>query len=186
MSEKSNLILIVDDNPNNIQFLGSLLIPEGYEIGVAGNGVEAFTFCEEKTPDLILLDVMMPEMDGYKFCTRLKDDMALSHIPVIFLTAKNETPDIVRGFEAGGSDYVSKPFIAAELMARIKTHLEINQLRHLIPICLHCKKVRDDKGFWDQLDHYISVNTKTMFSHGICKDCAEKYYPEFNLYKDEE
>ncbi|GAB6143406.1 response regulator [Desulfocicer niacini] len=184
MIDKPSLILIVDDNPKNIQFLGNLLMQNSYEIGVAQNGIEALSFCEEKLPDLILLDVMMPEMDGYQFCSVLKDNLAFSHIPVIFITAKTESDDIVKGFEVGGVDYVAKPFIAAELMARIKTQLEIKQLRHLIPICAHCKKVRDDKGIWEQLEHYISSQTHTQFSHSICKECAKKYYPDLDLEED--
>jgi DNA-binding response OmpR family regulator len=181
VTDKAPLILIVEDNPKNIQFLGNLLMPHQYEIGVAQNGVDALAFLEERVPDLILLDVMMPEMDGYEFCRKIKSNLALSHISVIFLTAKSESDDIVKGFEAGGTDYVTKPFIAAELMARIKTQLEIKQLRNLIPICSYCGKVRDDEGFWSRLEQYIDSHTNTRFSHGICNECAEKYYPEMNL-----
>ncbi len=184
MTDKHPFILIVEDNPKNIQFLGNLLMPHGYELGVAQNGIEALTFLEERLPDLILLDVMMPEMDGYQFCQKLKSNLAFSHIPVIFLTAKSQSDDIIKGFEVGGVDYVTKPFIAAELMARIKTQLEIKQLRNLIPICSYCKKVRDDEGLWRELEHYINSHTNTRFSHSICKECAEKYYPDMNLWED--
>ncbi len=92
---------------------------------------------------------------------------------MIFLTAKSESDDIVKGFEAGGTDYVTKPFISAELMARIRTQLEINQLRHLIPICSFCRRVRDDQGLWDKLENYLDTHTKTRFSHGVCKECAK-------------
>ena len=181
MTDKPPLILIVEDNPKNIQFLGNLLMPHQYEIGVAQNGAAALAFLKERVPDLILLDVMMPEMDGYAFCREIKSNLALSHIPVIFLTAKSESDDIVKGFEVGGTDYVTKPFIAAELMARIKTQLEIKQLRNLIPICSYCRKVRDDEGLWRRLEEYIDSHTHTKFSHGICKECAEKHFPEMNL-----
>ena len=181
----SPLVLIVDDNPKNIQFLGNLLMPYGYALGVAQNGKEALAFLEERLPDLILLDVMMPEMDGFQFCSEIKANLHFSHIPVIFLTAKSESDDIVKGFESGGADYVTKPFIAAELMARIKTHLEIKQLKHLIPICSICKKVRDDKGLWNQLEAYIDSHTNTQFSHGICKKCAKEHYPDMELYDDD-
>jgi DNA-binding response OmpR family regulator len=184
MTDKAPLILIVEDNPKNIQFLGNLLLPHNYEIGTAQNGISALTFLEERMPDLILLDVMMPEMDGYDFCRKLKSNLVWSHIPVIFLTAKSESDDIVKGFEVGGTDYVTKPFIAAELMARIKTQLEIKQLRNLIPICSYCKKVRDDEGLWSKLENYIDTHTSTRFSHGLCKECAEIHYPEMNLSKD--
>lgn len=159
-------------------------MPYGYEIGVAQNGADALAFLEERLPDLILLDVMMPEMDGYMVCTKIKMDIKFSHLPVIFLTAKTQSDDIVKGFESGGTDYVTKPFIAAELMARIQTQLEIKQLRHLIPICSICSKVRDDKGLWNQLEQYIKSHTKTQFSHSICRECAREHYPDLDIYDD--
>ncbi len=186
MSQKNQIILIVDDNSKNIQFLGNLLTAQGYEIGVARNGVEALTFIEDIIPDLILLDIMMPEMDGYQVCIKLKSNLSFSHVPVIFLTAKSQSDDIVKGFEVGGSDYVTKPFIAAELMARIKTHLEVKQLRHLLPICSFCKKVKEEDGSWSRLEDYIDSHTESKFSHSICKACGEKYYPGVNLYDDDE
>lgn len=179
MVEQTPLILVVDDNPQNIQFLGSLLMKERYEVGVAQNGVEAFDFLDIRHPDLILLDVMMPEMDGIEFCTLLKKRDALSHIPVIFLTAKSEPADIIKGFEAGGVDYITKPFIAAELLARVKTHLEIRYLRNIIPICSHCKKIRDENGLWEKVEVYFQKYTNSRFSHGLCEGCME------SLYKDE-
>lgn len=183
MTNPSPLILIVDDNPKNIQFLGSLLMAYKYELGIAQNGVEAMTFLEERLPDLILLDVMMPEMDGYEFCKQIKKNKKLSHIPVIFLTAKAESDDIVRGFEVGGVDYVTKPFISAELIARIKTQLEIRQLKNLIPICANCKKVRDEEGFWKELETYIESHTAAQFSHGICDECAHELYKNTKWYQ---
>jgi DNA-binding response OmpR family regulator len=176
MKKNTPLILVVDDSPENIQFLGNLLMMQEYEIGVAQNGVEALKFIEERLPDLILLDVMMPEMDGLQFCTILKSNIKYSHIPVIFLTAKSETADIIKGFEVGGVDYVTKPFIAEELLARVKTHLEIKNLRHLIPICASCKKIRDDEGLWSQIEVYFAKHTNAQFSHGICEECTEELY----------
>lgn len=178
MGDDIPLILIVDDNPQNIQVLGSLLMAQKYEIGVAENGVLALQFVEKRIPDLILLDVMMPEMDGIELCKILKENILFSHIPVIFLTAKADTEDIVRGFDAGGIDYVTKPFIAAELLARVKTHLEIRYLRNLLPICAYCRKIRDDAGFWSKIELYFKKHTNTRFSHGICEDCAKKIYDE--------
>lgn len=178
---KKPLILVVDDNPQNIQFLGSLLIAQEYEIGVAQNGVLALNFIKERLPDLILLDVMMPEMDGIEFCSALKQNVKYSHIPVIFLTAKTETEDIVKGFEVGGVDYVTKPFISAELLARVKTHLEISYLKSFIPICAHCKKIRDDDGIWSSIEEYFHKHTNSLFSHGICEDCIKIVYKDEDL-----
>lgn len=185
MGDDKPLILVVDDNPQNIQVLGNLLMTQDYEIGVAENGRIALNFIKKRQPDLILLDVMMPEMDGIELCETLKDDILLSHIPIIFLTAKTDTEDIVRGFEVGGADYVTKPFIAAELLARIKTQLEIRYLRNLIPICSYCRKIRDNEGFWSKVEIYFKRHTNTQFTHGICEECADKIYEDQNLKRKE-
>lgn len=121
-------ILIVDDTPANIQTLAATLKERGYQISVATNGKQALEVVERVRPDLILLDVMMPEMDGFETCRRLKASEAWRAIPVIFLTAKTETADIVRGFELGAVDYVGKPFNAHELLARVHTHLTVDRL----------------------------------------------------------
>ena len=122
-------ILVVDDTPANIQTVAAILKEKGYQISVATNGKQALDVLERVRPDLILLDVMMPEMDGFETCRRIKAAEAWRDIPVIFLTAKTETADIVHGFELGAVDYVAKPFNAHELLARVNTHLTIDQLR---------------------------------------------------------
>lgn len=122
-------ILIVDDTPTNIQVLTGILKEKGYQLSIATNGKQALQVLEKIHPDLILLDVMMPEMDGFEACRRIKQSENLRDIPIIFLTAKTETADIVSGFEIGAVDYVAKPFNPHELLARINTHLTIDQLR---------------------------------------------------------
>jgi len=125
----SNRILIVDDTPANIQALATILKEKGYQISVATNGKQALDALARVSPDLILLDVMMPEMDGFETCRRLKTAEPWRQIPVIFLTSKTETTDIVKGFELGAVDYVAKPFNAHELLARVNTHLTMDELR---------------------------------------------------------
>ncbi len=125
-------ILIVDDQLKNIQVLGGILRDQGYQINVAQDGLQALENVKAMTPDLILMDVMMPEMNGYEVCQKLKADKTVNDVPVIFLTAKTETEDIVKGFEVGGVDYVIKPYVPAELLARVKTHLELKNLRSRI------------------------------------------------------
>ncbi|MBF0287468.1 MAG: hybrid sensor histidine kinase/response regulator [SAR324 cluster bacterium] len=132
MKLKDMHILIVDDNPKNIQVLGQMLNEQNYKIVVATNGAEAVKAAQAVQPDLILLDVMMPVMDGFEACKQLKGLETTSNIPVIFLTAKNETDDLVKGFELGAVDYVTKPFNSAELLARVRTHLELNLSRKTI------------------------------------------------------
>ena len=122
-------ILVVDDTPANIQTLAATLKERGYQISVATNGRQALDLVARVRPDLILLDVMMPEMDGFETCRHLKGADSTRDVPVIFLTAKTETVDIVQGFELGAVDYVAKPFNAHELLARVNTHLTMDRLR---------------------------------------------------------
>ena len=183
MIEGKPLVLVVDDNPQNLQLLGKILSENGYEVGVAQNGTQALKFLKKKPPDLILLDIMMAGMDGYEVCKKINEDMATRHIPVIFLTAKTETEDIVKGFEAGGVDYIQKPFNSAELLARVKTHVEIKVLRGLIPICSCCKRIRNDKGLWEQIDAYIEAHSEVLFSHGLCTTCMNELYGDKDWYK---
>jgi diguanylate cyclase (GGDEF)-like protein len=126
------LILIVDDLPQNLQVLGSILRKNKYQIAVATNGQQALDVLNNISPDLILLDVMMPELDGHEVCRRLKAQERTREISIIFLTAKSETSDIVKGFELGAVDYVTKPFNATELLARVKTHIELKKNRDVI------------------------------------------------------
>lgn len=178
MSDKQpeQLILIVDDNPQNLQFLGKFLTENDYSLCVAQSGQEALEFVKTKMPDLILLDVMMPGMDGYEVCRHLKAQQIFKHIPVIFLTAKTDSEDIVKGFEVGGVDYVTKPFNSVELLARVKTHVELKILRGFLTICSKCKNVRDEEGIWKQLEAYIESHTETLLSHGLCPVCMQDLY----------
>ena len=117
-------LLVVDDTEANLDILVGLL-GEQYEISVALDGMSALADIEESPPDLILLDIMMPEMDGYEVCQRLKSNDLTKDIPVIFLSAKGETDDIIKGFQYGAVDYITKPFNPPELQARVKAHLEL-------------------------------------------------------------
>lgn len=123
------IILIVDDVPKNLQVLGTILYQQGCEIAMADSGDSALETLEEIKPAMILLDVMMPEMDGYEVCRRIKSNPETSDIPVIFLTAKTETEDIVKGFKLGAVDYLTKPFNSEELIARVRTQLELHDKR---------------------------------------------------------
>ncbi len=129
MTAKKPYIFIADDIMKNLQVLGSALMEEGYEVGIAGNGSEALNAIIQEPPDLILLDVMMPVMDGFETCRKLKANEKIKDIPVIFLTAKTEMEDIVNGFRAGGADYISKPFSREELLARVRFHTELKLSR---------------------------------------------------------
>ncbi len=128
MEELEKRILLVDDTPENLDVLSGLL--KNYKKSVAINGIEALKIAKSlNKPDLILLDIMMPEMDGYETCKKLKEDKLTKDIPVIFMTALSETIDKLKGFELGAVDYVTKPFEPEELLKRIETHLEISRLQ---------------------------------------------------------
>ncbi len=122
-------ILIVDDHPDNLQVLSSLLSQEGYRVRKATSGAFALKAIQAEAPDLILLDVQMPQMDGYEVCSRLKADPASRDIPVIFLSAMDDVNDKVRAFTVGGADYVTKPFQGLEVLARVRQHITIQLQR---------------------------------------------------------
>ena len=118
-------ILIVDDVPKNIQVAANILQKNGYQMAFAQDGRTAIAQTEDNRFDLILLDIMMPQMDGFEVCQQIRKSAANKDVPVIFLTAKNDSESIVKGFELGAMDYVTKPFNGTELLARVKTHLEL-------------------------------------------------------------
>lgn len=123
------LILIVDDTEANIRLLSHVLRDAGFAPIVAFNGTDAVDLIKSRRPDLVLLDIMMPDMTGYEVCKIVNDDDELSSTPIIFLSALSETSDKVEGFEVGGVDYITKPYQKDEVLARIKTHLSLNKLQ---------------------------------------------------------
>ncbi len=129
MPKKRGHILIVDDNPKNIQVLAAILSENNYDFEYAKNGVQALNWLDEEKFDLVLLDVMMPEMDGFETCQRLRAKENLRDLPVLFLTARTDSESLLKGFAIGGQDYISKPFHTDELIARCQTHIELKNRR---------------------------------------------------------
>lgn len=191
-------MLIVDDISDNLQVLGNLLRDLDCRIAFATGGRQALSMLDEINPDLILLDILMPDMNGLDVCRQLKASESTRDIPVIFLTAKDDQDDIVQGLRVGAVDYVTKPFNADELRARVSTHLELKLFRDeqkkliqdlrealaevqnlsgLLPICSYCKKIRNDDGYWQKVEQYLSAHSKAQFSHSICPECLEKHFP---------
>ena len=138
-------ILLVDDNPTNLQVLYQTLEGVGCRLLIAKNGEIALSIAAKALPDLILLDIMMPDIDGYEVCRRLKSDAATADIPIIFLSALGETEDKVKGLQLGAVDYITKPFQSDEVIARVNTHLTIHRLK---------REVENQK---DQLEHELEV-----------------------------
>lgn len=128
-STTRGVVLVVDDQMQNIQVVGTVLTREGYEVIPATNGVQALQRVAARLPDLILLDVVMPEMDGFAVCKRLREHPDTAGVPVIFVSAANDSDTIVRGLEAGGVDYITKPFNKAELLARVRTQVDLQRAR---------------------------------------------------------
>lgn len=148
-------ILVVDDNQPNLKVVSSFLKIEGYNIALALDGFSALKVLDENRIDLILLDIMMPGMDGFETCRKMKQNEKLKEIPVIFLTAKNQTQDMVEGFKAGGVDYITKPFNRDELLIRVKNHLEISRSR---------KKILDMNRTRDKLYSIIAHDIRSPLS----------------------
>lgn len=136
-------LLVVDDFPENLRLLKTVLQQQGYEVRLAANGKFALTSLDHFQPDLILLDIMMPEMNGYLFCQTLKKNPKTSDIPVIFLSALQEGTDKAKAFQLGGADYLTKPFQVEELLARVKHHLELRNLQRELQIK---NKILEDKN----------------------------------------
>ena len=124
MKKKNSLVLLVDDTPQNIQVLGAILRNQGYSFALTTSGKETYQLLEKVTPDIILLDVMLPDEDGFSICRKLKGSIITADIPVLFLTAKNNTADKIQGFKIGAVDYITKPFEELEVIERVKNHLQ--------------------------------------------------------------
>ncbi len=134
-------ILIVDDTVINLQILGKMLTDSGYHVTAARSGREALDFLQKKVPDMILLDVMMPVMDGFELCRKIKTNPETAQVPVIFITALTETKDKITGFRAGAVDYITKPLQPEEVLARVGTHLELERQRREMEGLLATKDV---------------------------------------------
>jgi len=170
--EKTPLVLIVDDVAKNLQVLGTILSKQNFKVAAANNGEQALKIAGNTLPDLILLDIMMPGINGFEVCSRLKKDPKTAGIPVIFLTAKIEPEDIIKGFETGAVDYVTKPFNSIELLARTKTHLELKISRDLL-------KIKNE-----QLRELAITDSMTgLYNHRYIIDNLEERIAEAKRYK---
>lgn len=133
-SAKNSRILIVDDSPKNVEILQNFLHKNGYQVLTAFDGVQAFEMCKVHLPDLILLDIIMPKMNGYETCASLKKEETTKDIPVIFLSSLTDINDLIQGFQYGAVDYITKPFNSHEILVRIKTQLDLKNSKETIQI----------------------------------------------------
>ena len=237
-------ILIVEDSLPQAVFLRRILEKSNYEVALASNGVEALDLLELRRPALIISDVMMPVMDGYTLCQRVKASENFRDVPFMLLTSLSDPQDIFKGLESGANFYSIKPYDGAVLMNRVSNildatcgqyvtnasagidvnyagqkysinagrsqiidlllatfenivrkntelieanhklteALEANKtLRGLIPICGYCKKIRDDRGYWSQVESFVAKHSEAKFSHGICPPCFDKQMAALGL-----
>ncbi len=234
-------ILVVEDSPTQAAQLRHTLVNRGYEADVVANARDALAYLEEHPVDIVISDIVMPEMDGYELCSRIKSNEKTKRIPVMLLTQLADPEDIVKGLSCGADNFITKPYDTEFLLARIK-YIIINQklrsqavaemgmeiyfagrkhfitsdrmqivdlllatyeaavhknreleranrklrqaledikaLRGIIPICSRCKKIRDDQGYWRQVEEYMRDHSDAEFSHGLCPDCMKKLYPD--------
>jgi len=189
-------ILIAEDDPVSRRLLEATLGKWGYEVTSTSNGTDAWeVLAAPQAPKLAILDWMMPEMDGVEVCRRVRGRPDQGPLHILLLTARGRKEDVIAGLGAGADDYITKPFDQEELRARVQVGVRIvelqttlaarvqeleealvrvRQLRGLLPICSYCKKIRDDRNYWQQVEQYVSTHSEVQFSHGICPECYSK------------
>ncbi len=194
--KKDLKILVAEDDVISRKLVTSSLQKWGYTVTAVEDGGKAWAQVQSDLPHLAIIDWMMPEMDGIELCRKIRKLKCDYYTYIIILTSLSELENIVSGLDAGADDYMTKPFNLKELRARINVglrviNLEANLNHHvrklqealnkveilqgLLPICCYCKKVRDDKNYWQQVETYISNHSELQFSHGVCPECFEKY-----------
>ncbi len=260
MSKQLN-ILIVEDSPTQSKLLRVILEENGYKVESANNGLKALEHLRRNKPELVITDIVMPEMDGFILCRTIKNSPEWKEIPVLLLTSLSDTQDVIKGLQAGADNFLTKPYEDKFLLSRIenifanlelrknslsksdieivysgrkyyissdriqiidlllstyenavqknselhKAHTdlmeihrqleqknleleilnqnlqqalaEVKTLSGLLPICAHCKKIRDDHGYWNQIESYMARRTDVEFTHGICPECAKIFFP---------
>ena len=192
-------ILVAEDDPIIRRLLEMTLSRAGHKVEVAENGARAWGILQRPdAPRLAVLDWMMPEVDGLEVCRRLRSRPGRDYVYIVMLTARGRKEDLVEGLEAGVDDYLVKPFDPQELAGRVQagerilglelalkakvSELEsalaqVERLQGLLPICMHCKRIRDELDIWHRIESYISEHSEAEFTHSLCEDCREKFYP---------
>ncbi len=188
-------VLVADDDAKTLKALIFLLQRHGYVATAAPDGQAALDILTEpEPPTIVLLDWEMPKLDGLDVCRVLRAMPLQHYIYVIMVTARDSAEDLLAALAAGVDDFLAKPVDSAQLLARMRsgervlalqtrleeriteleaTMREVSRLKRLLPICMYCKKIRDDGDYWREIDGYIHEHTGTDFSHGICPDCIE-------------
>ncbi len=194
-------ILIAEDDITSRALLKHMLAKWGYEVVVTKDGNEAWEALQAKdAPRLAILDWMMPGLDGVEVCRKVRQLDVSNPTYIILLTSRSSKKDIVTGLEAGADDYIGKPYETDELRVRVKVGervaalqsalaeqvhslqealAHVKTLQGILPICMHCHKIRNDQQSWERLEKYITEHSDAQFSHGLCPECLKKHYPDF-------
>ncbi len=200
MNVATNRILIAEDHYVSRHLLERNLANWGFQVSSAEDGEAALRMLESEDPPAIaIVDWMMPKMDGLEVCRRVRAMKGRPYLYLLLLTAKSQKEEVAAGLEAGADDYVIKPFDPDELRARLKVGqrvvqlernlankiadlekalADVGKLKALLPICSYCKRIRDDKDYWHQIEEYIHTETGTDFTHGICPSCMARLEAE--------
>ena len=193
-------ILIAEDEMTSRKILEKTLIKVGYQVTAVEDGLKALSLIQKDIPDMLITDWMMPDLDGLELCHKVREMNLPNYVYIILWTALTQKENIIMGLDAGADDYIAKPFDKTELLARVRAgerviQLErslrqknkelsealahVKQLKGLLPIFMFCKKIRNDKNYWLQIEDYVAKHSEADFSHGICPECMEKQYPEY-------
>ena len=194
-------ILIAEDDITSRVLLKHMLAKWGYEVVVTKDGNEALEALQaEDAPKLAILDRIMPGQDGAEVCRKVRQLDVSNPTYIILLTSRSNKKDIVFGLEAGADDYIGKPYETDELRVRVKVGervaalqsalveqvhslrkalVHVKTLQGILPICMHCHKIRNDRQSWERLEKYITEHSEAQFTHGLCPECLEKHYPDF-------
>ena len=190
-------ILVAEDQTISRHILEASLRKWGYEVKGVENGTRAWEILQgEEAPQLAILDWLMPGMDGIEICRQIRLRPQTQPVYIILLSARSGREDKIHGLQAGADDYITKPFDRDELRARVQVGIRVlelqgalahrvrqleealsrvKQLQGLLPICSYCKKIRNDRNYWQQVEGYISERSEAQFSHGICPECYAQY-----------
>jgi len=193
-------ILIAEDEKISRRILEMTLIKANHDVIAVEDGVIALESIQKEAPDMLITDWMMPDLDGVELCRRVRALNLPSYVYIILLTALTQRGNIIQGLDAGADDYITKPFERTELLARVRAgerviHLErslrqknselsealanVKQLKGLLPICMFCKKIRNDENYWQKVEEYLVEHTEADFSHSICPECLQKHYSQY-------
>lgn len=201
-------VMVVDDDPDVLFATARIVRKAGYPVMKASSASECLELIQKQCPDLILLDVVLPDMGGDELCKNIKADPICEGIYIILISGKKTASDEqAEGLDFGADGYIARPISNRELLARVNAMVriltaererdrliielkealsKIKTLSGMLSICSYCKKIRDDRGYWKQIESYIHDHSEVEFSHGICQECAAKYHKDLDLYGDEQ